>query len=177
MPLWDHPTRLSLSLPTTFTTYTEIIYARFPTRLNSLFVEQSRNRIHGAPNALLNKRFMNRANPRAASKTQAAQITRSVPNTLSSGTHLLEAVLVPGIIIARIITGKVGGMNLEQKETSPSAKGQAGKVRPNSSLFHSVFSSRAQGHRLTLRTPNSPRTTRVRISCTASAAAIFNPSA
>lgn len=113
--------------------------------------------------------------PRAASEAETAQITRSVPNTLSNFTYLLEAVLVPGIIIARIVTRKVGGMNLQQREWSL-RKGREGKpahLRPYSSF---IFSSRAQGHRLTLRTPNSPRTTRVRISSTAWAAAIFNPS-
>lgn len=59
-----------------------------------------------------------------------------------------------------------------------SAKGQRGQARPhpdpNSSLIHSAPELKAT--RLTLRTPNSPRTTRVLISSTAWAAAIFNSS-
>lgn len=82
---------------------------------------------------------------RAASEAQATQIKRSVPHTLSGPTHLLEAVLVPGIVIARIVTGEVGGMNLEQRETSLSAKGKRSQARPtsdpSSSLFRPHFSS------------------------------------
>lgn len=78
----------------------------------------------------------------------------------SSSTHLLEAVLVPGIIIARIVTGKIGSMNLEQRETNLFAKEQRGQIHPhsdsNSSLLRSDFSSRGQVHKTYIANPELP---------------------
>lgn len=128
----------------------------------------SKSRVHGAPSTLLSKRLMNR---KPQGQLLSHRLLRShglgpilTPFSDTSGsTHLLEAVLVPGIIIARIVTRKISGMNLEQREPSLSAKGQRGQARPhsdlNSSLFHSHFSSRAEGHNLHCerRIPLEPR--------------------
>lgn len=103
-----------------------------------------------------------------------------IPSPDTSGlTHLLEAVLIPGIIIARIVTGKVGGMNLEQKrdclQRDSEAKPQRGPI-PTYSCSTLISPPELKTTGLTLRTPNSPRTTRLRISSTAWDAAIIDPS-
>lgn len=87
----------------------------------------------------------------------------------SSPTHLLEAVLVPGIIITGVVTGKVSGVDLDQR------KGSEAKPHLRPPLLRAVPIPPAP-QSLTLRTPNSPRTTRVRISSTACVAAIFHHS-
>lgn len=97
----------------------------------------------------------------------------------SGPTHLLEAILVPGIVVTRIVTRKVRGMNLgqRQKPLQQRAVGPSPILilipTPTNPVPVSIFPR----HALTLRTPNSPRTTRFRISSTAWEAAIFNRSA
>lgn len=118
--------------------------------------------VHGAPSTWLNLRFMKAATPNP-------KLVRSGPASrlvTSSSTHLLEAVLVPSIIITRIVTGEVSGVDLE--ETEEISSDTAVKPRPKQGLlFHVPPLSPQFRPELTLRTPNSPRTTRVRISSTA----------
>lgn len=160
--------------------HTGVIYACSSTRLNTLFDEQGTDHVHGGPSILLNKRFMNAANP-----TGSFQSTGRSDHTIRSQYPLQPHLPSRSGLGPRHHHSRNSYRESRWYEPRPkrdeSAKGQVGQTRPNSDpnsslLFHSHFSCRVQGHRLTLRTPNSPRTTRVRISCTAWAAAIFHPS-
>lgn len=118
--------------------------------------------VHGAPSTRLNLRFMKAAtpNPKLVKSGPASRLVTS------SSTHLLEAVLVPSIIITRIVTGEVSGVDLEETEEIRSRHGS--EVGPKQGLLLHVPPLSPQFRpELTFRTPNSPRTTRVRISSTA----------
>lgn len=95
--------------------------------------------VHGAPSTWLNLRFMKAATPNP-------KLVRSGPASrlvTSSSTHLLEAVLVPSIIITRIVTGEVSGVDLEETEEISSLHGseagtQTGPPLPCPASFSSV---------------------------------------
>lgn len=101
-------------------------------------------------------------NPRTASEAQAAQITRSDPHTLSGHLRLHSPSRSgPGPKHHHSRNSYRESRWYEPRaEKSLSAKGQRGQARPhsdpNSSLFHSHFSSRAQDRKAYIANPELP---------------------